>query len=937
MALEGARRAFMGCITAFFFGLCFRVLLPLPPARLAAADFSGSIVTLRSGSSGRYIEVGDDLWLYASSHTNNKPSVRFEVVPVPDELARALAHTREYEEPGAGVEAKGTWDLRTAAVKEATPAETAVGQAPDDPWAGGAEWDLDRAADDDLWDGGGFDGDGGFRRRLLWGVPVGVRDGAPAAELDAERRTVLPGGRWVALRSAYGGGFVEVLPRSQADEYVARVARDGQLSFRSLLLLRRDAVWSHAVGGYINLRGAQEGDAREHLRAHGNDAPFRPLRDLAASARFHVERRAPVVDVIGAMRCPEAPTFDWNLLLDAARAGACDAWEGAEADEPPHRSLRLAAAALRALEEALGGALGLEAADLASAYRSVLLNPEWSATVDLQLAPCAQAEPARPFSRVDGDRLVVDRRQCPRAVYAEAWLPADASGDFRHAMVPVGGEEGADEASVELKTDAVFALCEPPPPSLDTGGDLEFGQLAGGWPSWEESGSRWPGLDGDLGIGTAPGDEEDPGPLAREDEDEEDFEGLDEGEAMHPVRRLLMGDDAPTEEAILAAAVENATSAAEPTAQRHNLHFRLSSHFVAEEGEGAAEEEGEERAPSEALSVLMLMIDATSRAHLGRMCARSLGALRAMAAAGSVRLYEFSQFSTVGYNSIPNMVPMYTGLSHDELQRAPRGDAGGWEPVWAAFKRRGYATFLGEEIHDGCGDLSAQTPSSACKLFYALLGAAAMPHHNVWQAFCQPELPQCCTDPLSFLRPGRRQCVNGADLHALLLGYVRDFARTYASQPRFGLMNLMTAHEHFMHRLSALDDDLSAFLGEIEAALRADTALFLLSDHGTHGIWYNHFAVGQLEHRDPALLLVLPSGFVDRHPGVDAALRRNTARRVTAYDIHATLRHLASWPLMPQPTLEATSLFVDLEDDRPCDAARVPAEWCVERPPACGT
>ena len=79
------------------------------------------------------------------------------------------------------------------------------------------------------------------------------------------------------------------------------------------------------------------------------------------------------------------------------------------------------------------------------------------------------------------------------------------------------------------------------------------------------------------------------------------------------------------------------------------------------------------------------------------------------------------------------------------------------------------------------------------------------------------------------------------------------------------------------------------------------------------------------------------SGFVDRHPGVDAALRRNTARRVTAYDIHATLRHLASWPLMPQPTLEATSLFVDLEDDRPCDAARVPAEWCVERPAACGT
>ena len=105
---------------------------------------------------------------------------------------------------------------------------------------------------------------------------------------------------------------------------------------------------------------------------------------------------------------------------------------------------------------------------------------------------------------------------------------------------------------------------------------------------------------------------------------------------MHPVRRLLMGDDAATEEAILAAAVENATSAAEPTAQRHRLHFRLSSHFVAEEGEGGAEEEGDERAPSEALSVLMLMIDAphhrpagaAARAASSRPCSRPMSTRR---------------------------------------------------------------------------------------------------------------------------------------------------------------------------------------------------------------------------------------------------------------------------------------------------------------------
>ena len=145
----------------------------------------------------------------------------------------------------------------------------------------------------------------------------------------------------------------------------------------------------------------------------------------------------------------------------------------------------------------------------------------------------------------------------------------------------------------------------------------------------------------------------------------------------------------------------------------------------------------------------------------------------------------------------------------------------------------------------------------------------------------------------------------------------------------------MTAHEHFMHRLGVMDTALPRFLARFEAHLALDSALFLLSDHGTHGIWYNHFGVGQVEHRAPALWLLLPAAFVDAHPSVDAALRRNQRRRVTAYDLHATLQHLAAWPTMPAPTAEASSLFVDLPDARSCVAARVPAEWCVEQDESC--
>lgn len=90
------------------------------------------------------------------------------------------------------------------------------------------------------------------------------------------------------------------------------------------------------------------------------------------------------------------------------------------------------------------------------------------------------------------------------------------------------------------------------------------------------------------------------------------------------------------------------------------------------------------------------------------------------------------------------------------------------------------------------------------------------------------------------LQPGRRQCVGNGELPALFLNWVFQFWREYSVQgtPRFGLLNLMSAHEHFMTRLATLDDQLRSFILHIEAHLRRDSALFLLSDHGTHGIWW---------------------------------------------------------------------------------------------------
>jgi hypothetical protein len=77
-----------------------------------------------------------------------------------------------------------------------------------------------------------------------------------------------------------------------------------------------------------------------------------------------------------------------------------------------------------------------------------------------------------------------------------------------------------------------------------------------------------------------------------------------------------------------------------------------------------------------------------------------------------------------------------------------------------------------------------------------------MPHHNAWQIFCQPEVRQCCKDDDSFLRPGRRQCLDSDELPELMLRYVERLWRVYSragaegaggaegegSTPRMGLV-----------------------------------------------------------------------------------------------------------------------------------------------------
>jgi hypothetical protein len=224
-------------------------------------------------------------------------------------------------------------------------------------------------------------------------------------------------------------------------------------------------------------------------------------------------------------------------------------------------------------------------------------------------------------------------------------------------------------------------------------------------------------------------------------------------------------------------------------------------------GSGGGGGAGAERLPS----VLVLMIDATSRAHFQRSLPLTLAALREIGQIGGpaprnasggggweagraggqgrLHVFDFEQYNIVGFNSVPNQMPLFCGIEHTQLPYLQ-----GSQCVWEVAKAHGAVTMMADEVHDGCQ--SPTCPIHAIQQGAFGVASYELPDHRWWRALCSPHVPPCCWVKGGFLNPGRRQCVGGGrHLHEVELGYVEEWLEVYADAPRrWASVNTMVAH-----------------------------------------------------------------------------------------------------------------------------------------------
>jgi hypothetical protein len=326
------------------------------------------------------------------------------------------------------------------------------------------------------------------------------------------------------------------------------------------------------------------------------------------------------------------------------------------------------------------------------------------------------------------------------------------------------------------------------------------------------------------------------------------------------------------------------------------------------------------------LSVLVLGMDSVSRLNFHRQMPKTKSVLESMHA------IELLGHNTVGKGKFPNLLPLLSGLSREELgkvcwpNRSTVFDKCNW--IWKNFSAAGYRTAFGEDavllgLFHYWGPGFKEQPTN----YYTT------PFHK------QVE------DDIGYNRQRiAKLCVGSKMSIEVFLEYVSNFAITMSSKNSFALF-WGTSLTHDFLNYPSLGDDLHAkLLKQLQATGSLNNTVFIfMGDYGMRWDGMNLTYHGRLEERLPFVFFVFPKWFKDAYPTAVANLQINTHRLTTSLDIYETLLDLLNLEQIEKLSLRGRSeelekakfkprqisLFLPVHKSRTCLEAGIDPPWCT--------
>lgn len=321
------------------------------------------------------------------------------------------------------------------------------------------------------------------------------------------------------------------------------------------------------------------------------------------------------------------------------------------------------------------------------------------------------------------------------------------------------------------------------------------------------------------------------------------------------------------------------------------------------------------------LSVMIMGVDSISHMHYLRYLHQVADFIERLPHT------EFWGYNRVGHNTYPNLVPLLSGNTSDDLEDKCYRYYTNYDHchfLWDDFKAAGYETVFAEDT-----DMYA--------LFVYLKGGfKKQPTDYYFRSLLrEAEVNSLYRTELDF------RCTGGRLYEQQYYEFIYKLLPHMRQRPFFSfLWKMQGIHDHFNFARLVDSDFLNMFRKIQEQGIMDHTLILFMSDHGIRFEGFAKTYLGQREMSQPLLIAIYPEWMVQRYPLAMKNLKNNARSLITTFDLHETLKDILHLDLITDEniknrtqhlpeTQKGISLFLPIPDLRNCNIAGIPRHYCL--------
>lgn len=298
----------------------------------------------------------------------------------------------------------------------------------------------------------------------------------------------------------------------------------------------------------------------------------------------------------------------------------------------------------------------------------------------------------------------------------------------------------------------------------------------------------------------------------------------------------------------------------------------------------------------------------------------------------NLQAVELLGYNKVADNTFPNLIPVLTGLSVEELKQtcwpSEKYVFDDCNYVWDQFSEAGYTTAFAED-------------ASWMGIFsYVKRGFRKQPTDY----YTRPFTGHAENVIGHNTRMNANLCLGPRKSLQSLLQYAYKFSIAMKDVLSFSFVWGSSLTHDFLNLPKKGDKDHEEFLEKLYSEkIFERTILVFMSDHGIRWGGIRKTYQGYLEERLPFLYIAYPNWFRQKFTTAVGNLRKNSQKLTTPYDLHETLVDLVDLTRLEKDVLRrrsqeleqshnlprGISLFLPIPGKRECDDAGIVDHWCT--------